>query len=187
MRVLTVPGWNGSGPGHWQTIWERKNGYERLSQRDWQNPELEEWTARLAAAISACAGDRVLVAHSLGCLTIDHWAALYPRSASQVNGALLVAPPDVGSRPVCPPPLRRFAARASALPFPSVLVASENDPYGTLEFFKETARGWKSQIVNAGYAGHINVDSGHGPWPEGQQLLRELIANVPERRWRSAS
>jgi hypothetical protein len=83
--------------------------------------------------------------------------------------------------------LRRFAARGSALPFPSVLVASENDPHGTLQFAKKTARGWKSRLVNAGRAGHINVDSGHGPWPEGQQLLRKLMADVPEQRWRSAS
>jgi hypothetical protein len=187
MRVLIVPGWNGSGPNHWQTIWERNNGYERLHQRDWQNPEVEEWTARLAAAISARAGDVVLVAHSLGCLTVDHWAALHPRSASQVKCALLVAPPDVGSRPGCPPPLRRFAGRGSALPFPSVLVASENDPYGTLQFAQETARGWKSRLVNAGHSGHINVDSGHGPWPEGRRLLRELIADASEQRWRAAS
>ena len=187
MRVLIVPGWNGSGPDHWQTIWERKNGYQRLYQRDWQKPEVEEWTSRLEAAISRRAGGVVLVAHSLGCLTVGRWAALYPRSASQVKCAFLVAPPDVGSRPDCPPPLRRFAARGSALPFPSVLVASENDPYGTMKFAKETARGWKSRLVSAGYAGHINVDSGHGPWPEGAQLLRELMAEVPEQRWRSAS
>jgi uncharacterized protein len=187
MRVLIVPGRNGSGPGHWQTIWERKNGYERVIQRDWQNADVEEWTAGLAAAISGRSGDVVLVAHSLGCLTVDHWAALYPRSASQVKCALLVAPPDLGSRRACPPPLRRFAARGSALPFPSILVANENDPYGTLQFAKKTARGWKSRLVNAGRAGHINVDSGHGPWPEGQQLLRELMADVPEERWRAAS
>jgi uncharacterized protein len=187
MRVLIVPGWNGSGPGHWQTIWERKNRYERLSQRDWQNPELEEWTASLGAAISARAGDVVLVAHSVGCLTVDHWAALYPRSASQVTGALLVAPPDVGSRPGCPQPMRRFAARDSALLFPSVVVASQNDPNGKLRFAEETARGWGSRLVNAGHAGHINVASGHGPWPEGERLLRSLIADVSEQRWRSAS
>jgi predicted alpha/beta hydrolase family esterase len=104
-----------------------------------------------------------------------------------VQCALLVAPPDIGSRPVCPLPLRRFAARGSALPFPSVIVASENDPYGTLQFAKQTARAWKSRLVNAGHAGHINVDSGHGPWPAGAQLLRGLIADVPEQRWRSAS
>jgi predicted alpha/beta hydrolase family esterase len=66
-------------------------------------------------------------------------------------------------------------------------VASENDPYGTLQFAKQTARAWKSRLVNAGHAGHINVDSGHGPWPAGAQLLRGLIADVPEQRWRSAS
>jgi predicted alpha/beta hydrolase family esterase len=187
MRVLTVPGWNGSGPSHWQTIWERKKGYERVYQRDWQNPEIEEWTARLAAAISAGAGDAVLVAHSLGCLTVGHWAAAYPRSASQVRSAFLVAPPDVGSRPGCPQPWRRFAATASALPFRSLVVASESDPNCKLRFAEETARGWGSQFLNAGHAGHINVASGHGPWPQGEKLLRGLIAEVPERRWRSAS
>jgi predicted alpha/beta hydrolase family esterase len=34
---------------------------------------------------------------------------------------------------------------------------------------------WKSRFVNAGAVGHINLDSGHGPWLEGEALLQELI------------
>jgi hypothetical protein len=29
-------------------------------------------------------------------------------------------------------------------------------------------------VVDAGQAGHINVDSGHGPWPEGLGILHGL-------------
>ena len=187
MRVLIVPGWSDSGPRHWQTVWERKNGYERLRQRDWVNPEVEEWTAALDAAVTAHAGDTVLVAHSLGCLTVAQWAASYRESAAQVKSALLVAPFDAGSHPGCPRSMRRFAAKPTALPFPSVVVASENDHYGTLEFAEAAARGWKSRLVNVGAAGHINVESGHGPWPEGERLLRDLVAGVKGSNWSLAS
>jgi predicted alpha/beta hydrolase family esterase len=43
MRTLIVPGLNGSGPGHWQTLWEEKYGYKRVEQRDWEKPDLLEW------------------------------------------------------------------------------------------------------------------------------------------------
>ena len=33
-----------------------------------------------------------------------------------------------------------------------------------------------SQLVNIGAAGHINVDSGHGPWPRGLALFKALQA-----------
>jgi predicted alpha/beta hydrolase family esterase len=64
------------------------------------------------------------------------------------------------------------------LPFPSVLVASENDSHLEWERAQWFARHWGSRLVNLGRAGHINVESGFGPWPEGEALLRELRTGV---------
>lgn len=54
--VLIVPGLGGSGPGHWQSIWQARNpNYRRVEQLDWDEPDLEGWTANLDAAVRAAA------------------------------------------------------------------------------------------------------------------------------------
>ena len=179
MRILIVPGLNGSGPGHWQTLWEEKYGYERVEQRDWENPELVEWVSTLNAVITANSERTILVAHSLGCLTVAHWAHAYPENNGQIQCSLLVAPPDVESSSYIPETLRRFAAH-NVIPCPSVLVGSENDHYMTLASVRRLADHWGSRFVNAGAVSHINLDSGHGPWPQGEMLLTELIKAFAE-------
>jgi predicted alpha/beta hydrolase family esterase len=174
MRILIVPGLNGSGPDHWQTLWEEKYGGKRVIQRDWGNPDLAEWVGTLNAAVTAGAERTVIVAHSLGCLTVAHWACAYPENTCQIQCALLVAPPDLESSSSIPETLRLFAAH-EVIPFPSILVGSENDPYMTLESARRLADYWNSRFVNAGTVGHINPDSGHGPWPAGEALLTELM------------
>jgi uncharacterized protein len=174
MRILIVPGLNGSGSTHWQTLWEEKYGYERVDQKDWEKPDLLEWVNTLNTVITANSQRVVLVAHSLGCLTVAKWAQAYPQNVGRIRCALLVAPPDVESFPYFPEELRRFATN-KIIPFSSVLVGSENDHYMTLEYARRLAGYWKSNFVNAGAAGHINTESGHGLWPEGEALLKTLI------------
>ena len=173
-RVLIVPGLNGSGPGHWQTLWEEKYNFERVEQRDWTKPDLVEWVKVLNSVITSGSERAVLVAHSLGCFLVGHWAHAYPEYTGRVRSALLVAPPDVERSPHIPESLNRFAVHAP-LPFPSILVGSENDHYVTLESARRLAADWGSRFVNAGDAGHINPDSGHGPWPAGEPLLLDII------------
>jgi len=176
MRILIVPGLNGSGPDHWQTLWEKKYGGERVRQRDWANPDVAEWVQALDATLAGYAEQSVIVAHSLGCLTVAQWTRNYPANTARVSCALLVAPPDVESCPNIPESMRKFALqRPILLPFPSVLVSSENDPYMTAAAARELALLLGCRFVNAGAVGHINTDSNHGPWPEGEALLRDLI------------
>lgn len=74
--VLMVPGFTGSGPGHWQSILERAQAeYRRVQQRDWDHPEPAEWLQALDRAVRAEPGEVVLVGHSFGCLAIAKWAA----------------------------------------------------------------------------------------------------------------
>ena len=174
MRTLIVPGLNGSGPGHWQTLWAEKYCFERVEQRNWEKPDIDEWVSALNAVVTVCQERTILVAHSLGCLTVAHWAQVYPKNAGQIWRALLVAPPNVERSVYVPEELRRFAAH-EPLPFHSVLVGSENDHYMTLKSARRLAGQWNSRFVNAGAVGHINLDSGHGHWPEGEALLRNLI------------
>ena len=189
--VLIVPGFNGSGPDHWQTSWELRRGDSvRVEQAAWHDPEPRTWVARLDAAIDAAPGAVVLVAHSLGCATVAHWAAHAAHPAVRVAAALLVAPCDV-ERLELPVSITRFAPLPPAvLPFRSTVVASSNDPFVTLHRARCFADRWSSAFVDAGPLGHINAASELGDWQFGQILLEELLAQaagVPERYQRAAT
>jgi len=180
--VLIVPGWTNSGPEHWQSVWERAHStYRRVEQRDWEHAVRDEWVAALDRAVAGAVGPVVLVAHSLGCHTVAHWTAMRPRSAGElVRGALLVAPPDP-EHPAWPAEIVGFApVPPRPLPFPSILVASANDPWDPARRAEAYAAAWDSRLVDVGDAGHINADAGYGPWPAGERLLAELLGD--ERR-----
>ena len=125
IRYLIVPGWQGSSDDHWQTHWQNSlPNSARVEQADWLTPRLEDWIAALAEAIACDNTPVILIAHSLGCITVAHWAQRAPASQlSQVRGALLVAPADV-ERPACVPALRNFAPiLAKGCRFPARLSA----------------------------------------------------------------
>ncbi len=168
--VVLVPGLGDSGPEHWQTLWGRDHpAYRRVRQRDWSQPRVDRWVEALDREIRRAPSPAILVGHSLGCITVAEWAA---RGWADVRGALLVAPADTDRRPFFDAvPLR-------PLPFPSILVASDDDPHLELERARLFARHWGSRFVDIGRAGHINVESGFGPWPEGEALLAELRAGA---------
>lgn len=173
--VLIAPGWSNSGPGHWQSLWQRAHPeYVRVEQRDWERPERVEWVATLDAAIARAAGPVTLVAHSLGVVMVAHWAALATPARAKVTGALLVAPPDMERASLIPGAAGFWPIPATPLPFRGILVASDNDPYITLDTARLLAERWGCQFVALTGAGHINTDAGYGPWPAGEALLASL-------------
>jgi predicted alpha/beta hydrolase family esterase len=64
------------------------------------------------------------------------------------------------------------------LPYRSILVASSNDPFCPIRLAGAYARNWGSEFVRVPDAGHINIESGHGPWPLGVALLQSLVGEV---------
>ena len=184
--VLILPGYGGSGAAHWQTRWERLYpDFRRVEERDWDAPERGEWVAALEAAVRAAGSGTILVAHSLACLQVAHWALgsvegfggedSRSPSPSLIRAALLVAPPDPlgpnfpeAATGFSPLPLR-------PLPFPALVVGSSNDPYATSEFTESCARAWEARFVSVGPLGHINAGSGLGDWDEGMELLESLL------------
>ena len=173
--MLVLPGWQGSGPDHWQSRWERLHGYQRVEQHDWMRPLRGDWTARLEDVVLDAGGPVVLVAHSLGCILVAWWAA-HSAHAHRVRGALLVAPGDV-ERTGVHAQLPGWAPIAvhSPLLFPAVLVASHDDPWCSLERARTLAGAWGARVVEAGARGHLNAESGLGDWPEGHALLASLM------------
>ena len=172
--VLLLPGWQNSGPGHWQTEWERVHGEQRVQQHDWMRPLRGDWSARLEEVVADAPGPVVLAAHSLGCILTAWWAA-HTRHAHKVRGALLVAPGDV-ERPDLAAQIPGWSPIArQALPFPAVLVGSRNDPYCSFERARAMAAEWGARCIDHGERGHINAESGLGAWPEGRALLLDWL------------
>ena len=175
LQVLLLPGWQDSGPEHWQSRWEQRHGFTRVQQDDWLWPRRGDWMARLEDVVLGSRGPLLLVAHSLGCQLVAAWAA-HSQHAARVAGALLVAPPDV-EREDMPPNLyswRPIVRRR--LPFAATAVVSSDDPYCASARAAAMAQAWDARCADIGAAGHINGDSGLGDWPQGLQLLREVAA-----------
>ena len=175
-RFLILPGYGGSGPQHWQTLWEAGNpAFRRVTQKDWNRPVVSEWADTLERAVSAEDDDVILIAHSLACLLVPHWAGLsLPGVKAKVKAALLVGPTDP-SGPVFPKESIGFdPVPFGPLPFRSLVVASTDDPYASPEFCLRCSQGWGSRFEVIGPKGHINAASGLGGWDEGRRLLADL-------------
>jgi len=172
-NVLVLPGWQNSGPGHWQSLWEVAHGYRRVEQYDWMQPLRGDWIARLEDVILDSDEAVVLVAHSLGCILTAAWAA-HSRNTHRVKGALLVAPPDVDREEVRQMLTSWAPVPMHPLPFPSVVLASSRDPYCRPERARAFAAAWGAEFVDAGPLGHLNADSGLGDWPEAHDRLEGL-------------
>lgn len=175
--VLILPGlWN-SGPHHWQSLWHEHNPHwRRAEHRDWTSPQCGEWVAELNAAIAECEGAPILVAHSLGCILVAHWAN--SGSPLKASGAFLVAPSDVEAPSFPGSPACWAPVPMQPLPFPSLVVGSANDPFARPERTRAFADAWGSRLVEIGEAGHLNAESGHGDWPEGLRLLEQFCGEV---------
>ena len=175
-NFIILPGSGGSGPGHWQSRWESANpAMRRFRPSSWDLPDFTDWLAALEAAVIAAPEPPVLVAHSLSCLLIAHWQKISRRA---VKAALLVGVSDPTSA-VFPGYGMAFAKIPEGrLRFPSLVVTSTNDPYGSADYAQARATQWGSRIAVIGPFGHINADSGLGDWPEGLALLDGLVSEA---------
>ena len=173
IKILTIPGYGGSGKEHWQTYWERELiNIERVEQKDWNNPQLDLWVETLNSYIKKNQ-KYILVAHSLACSLVAHWSLKY--DTSSILGALLVSVSDVDSQEFTPKEVRNFSPMPTKeLPFKSIVVASDNDPYVSLERAAFFAKSWGSDFYNIGSYSHINADSSIKSWQYGQDLISDF-------------
>ncbi len=176
-NMITLPGIGGSGKDHWQSLWEKAEPqFLRFEPTNWDEPDLRDWIQALERAVKNCKRPPVLVAHSLACLLVAHWAM---QSSLGVAGAFLVAVPDPDG-PNFPYAAASFRALPEKpLPFPSLIVASTNDPYGTLPYARRRCAQWQTGLVVAGVLGHINASSGLMDWRQGRDLLEAFCAGLP--------
>jgi uncharacterized protein len=179
--ILVVPGLDGSPTGHWQQrIVEKLTTARFVLQADWRLPVLSEAVAAVDALVMAADRPLVFITHSVGGLLLAHAIlALAPDQLSKIRGGFLVAPPgeDFITKVSGIDPAFASTPRLP-LPFPSILVASNTDPFASLEQSADLALAWGSQFVEAGDAGHINIASGHGPWPEGIMRFAGFLSRL---------
>jgi predicted alpha/beta hydrolase family esterase len=182
VRVLIVPGLHDSGPTHWQSwLQTQYRGAVRVKQRHWAEPDLDRWADQIAQTI-ARGSDKttwIAVAHSFGCLALAHHLARHkpvPGEHHGIRAALLVAPAD--------PVKFGLSERLSTegLGIPSTLFGSENDPWMPLERAGQWATHWGARFQNLGAVGHINTESGFGPWPLARFKVDQMIRDQQRQR-----
>lgn len=172
-KYFMVPGLGNSGPEHWQTYFESDSDqFQRILQREWDAPDCSEWISTIQQTLEAYDLEEViLIGHSLGCVTIAHWAEKYQK---RIKGAMLVAPSDLEAPAYQFPATGFLPLPLKTIPFRTLVVASEDDPWVSLERAKFFAAHWGSECINIGKAGHINAASGHFKWEEGLAILKTL-------------
>lgn len=180
--VLIIPGLRDHVDEHWQTHLESRLAKVRSV------PPLQEDKLNCAKRLEAIQmqlehieGPVILVAHSAGVLMTVHWAAQYYSKQQQIQAALLVTPPNLAQAwPENYPTSKALSEQGwsplpqQKLPFPSLVVASRNDPLAHYAAVLEMAQHWGSQLLDLGEVGHMNPAAGFGPWPEAEQLIRQL-------------
>jgi serine hydrolase len=171
--VVLVHGYEGNGPGHWQTWLAEALGERGIAVRypllpDPFDPALDPWLDAVHEVLTQdVASGRVVVAHSLGC---HLWAHLAERTtvdeARWADRVVLVAPPGISetsrSFPGLPP--GRIDARVLTRAARSTtLVLGEDDPW------RASATDYADSglpLVRVRGGRHLNVEAGYGPWPE---------------------
>lgn len=172
-HYFIIPGLGNSGPEHWQTFFEKNNeNFQRINQQEWDAPNCNNWIETIDKALAAYDPSTiVLIGHSLGCSAIAHWALTYKR---KIKGALLVAPSDLEAPQYTFPATGFTPIPLAKIPFRTMVVASADDPWVSLERAEQFASYWGSEFINIGNAGHINTASGHKEWKEGLAILKTL-------------
>lgn len=175
-RLLIVPGLHDSGAAHWQTWLEQQyRDAQRVRQRDFSRPDLERWSERIQSRLeSAGDGEWIAVAHSFGCLALAHHLQQQPDSP--IREVLFVAPAE--------PDKFGLAERLphQRLGRPSAMVASQNDPWMSAASALRWASRWGSSYSNLGLVGHINSESGFGPFPLAKRWVEAARARAARER-----
>ncbi len=175
LDILILPGLGGGTDDHWYRRWNSKLKTARIvEQDDWFSPNQDDWTRNIVAAAKSANRPVFMVAHSLGAVALTH--AAEQLADANVLGAMLVAMPDLTSaQDLIPQTVKFEPATTAPLTFPSLMVASRNDPYSSYQKAEETALDIGSLLIDAGDHGHINDESGHGPWPEGLMAMSKFL------------
>ncbi|MBV8657045.1 MAG: alpha/beta hydrolase [Burkholderiales bacterium] len=180
--VLMLPGWQNSGPQHWQTHWEAAfPALRRVAQDDWDTPQYRDWSRRLSEAVAQSTRPVILVAHSLGTILVSRWAQESGELARRVAGAFLVAVADVDLyEGTVEHTFYGFAPIPKVgLPFPALVLASHDDDKVTMARAQEIANDWGAGFAVMGHLGHMGSAAQLGIWPAGLVKFGQFVGSLP--------
>ncbi|KWX80960.1 hypothetical protein AMQ84_01720 [Paenibacillus riograndensis] len=169
---LILYGLGGSGLDHWQTwlsheLLERDETvyYPEFPEKD--QPQRKDWMETLDQVTAGIPEEEevTVIAHSLACILWFHYVCSAPRRT--MKQAILVSPVS---------PATDFAEVESFFPIPenleevvsgaerTVFIHSSADPFCSVEDAVPYMKLGLPNLILPN-SGHINVESGHGPWP----------------------
>jgi predicted alpha/beta hydrolase family esterase len=180
--ILTLADADHGTPGDWLARWsiERDDCVPvHLGRTD--PPNRNAWVTTLGAAIRQADKPVILVGRGLSCLAVAWWAAMErPLYGDPVAGALLVAPPSVDTANADLRMVGFAPAPKLLLPFPSVVVASRNDPLTDYAGAKRLASFWGSNCIDGGEIGSASAEDDLGAWDHGQHALNWLLSTADD-------
>ncbi len=180
--ILVVPGYAGSGEAHWQSrLIAKLPSATRVEQPDWNYGHLAAAVASVVGAVEKAERPVAFITHSAGGNLLAHAVPVLAAKGglNRVRGAFIVAPASDAALANLPGIDPAFVPTPrDKLPFKALLVCSSNDPYHGLSEAKALADAWGADFADAGPAGHINTESGHGPWPEGMMRFAGFLSKL---------
>ncbi|ORC16023.1 MULTISPECIES: RBBP9/YdeN family alpha/beta hydrolase [Rothia] len=167
MKFLLSPGYTNSGPDHWQThLHSSYESFERVQHSKWDYVEREPWIQELEQAMSTLDEELILIGHSCGANVIAQWSHTASPHLPKVKAAILVAPANVDDSSLPPEITAQSPLPYKRLPFPALVIGSDNDPYISQEDLENLAQAWGAELVVVPGAGHLASADGYGAWPE---------------------
>ena len=139
--ILMIPGPGNDDPDHWLARWQTRLSTARLvADAEWNRHGPADPAGVALAAIEAADKPVVLVAHSTGVLPAILAARL---AARPIAGGFFVSPPQLEGNGAMARKLRKLGAYPrDPLSFPSMVVASRNDPHGSYDHAGDLANAW---------------------------------------------
>lgn len=190
-RVLILHGFENHRPvGHWHRLLAealRDAGtqvvYPQLPDPD--DPVLADWlevlTTELALLGEPTQVERVVVAHSLGCILWLH-ACARGLVATPADRVLLVAPPGpqetaelIPGFMLDPSPTSAQVAAAAGR---TRLVCSDADPWCAVGAVTAYATPLGIDVDVLPGAGHLTIEDGYGPWPGVRDWIDDAAARL---------
>ncbi|MBP6859157.1 MAG: serine hydrolase family protein [Candidatus Magasanikbacteria bacterium] len=185
-RIFIIHGWEGSPEKDW--LPSLKAELEKLGHLvfipempDTNTPVIERWVTYLASLVGKPDKDTYFVGHSIGCQTILRYLETVN---APVGGAVFVAgwfdlenlendKVKEIAKPWLTTPIN--IAQVKQLLPQSVLVISDNDPYGAFSKNKEKFSELGSRIITLHNAGHITEADGFIDLPIALKELANYI------------
>lgn len=184
-RIFIIHGWGGSSKNDWLP-WVanelRKQGDEVIvpDMPNTEIPAIEPWVSSLVKLVGEPDANTYFIGHSIGCQTILRYLETI---STPVGGAIFVAGwfylenlEDKEAEDIAQPwqeiPININKVQ-QILP-KSILVISDNDPYGAFDKNKEKFNELGSKIVVLEKADHISKEDGYIELPQVVEMIEQL-------------